>query len=158
MNTRTNATLIPLFSAPKKDLFSAEKINLFTPPSANYSALKKYPILPPRRGGGEDGGIVFRRRIIQRSDSNVFSAPKKDGVFRRYFKTKKNDTMKTEYESPQPDKTKCRSSIAFDDLDLNGEQLASAIHCQDILGHMGAHHANVTSCNGQSVYLDWDAK
>ena len=52
MNTRTNATLIPLFSAPKKDLFSAEKINLFTPSSANYSALKKYPILPPEGGRG----------------------------------------------------------------------------------------------------------
>jgi hypothetical protein len=74
------------------------------------------------------------------------------------LKTKKNDTMKTEYESPQPDKTKCRSSIAFDDMELNGEQIASAIHCHDILGHTGAHHANVTSCNGQAVYLDWDAK
>ena len=43
-------------------------------------------------------------------------------------------------------------------MELNGEQIASAISCHDILGHTGAHHANVTSCNGQAVYLDWDAK
>jgi hypothetical protein len=66
--------------------------------------------------------------------------------------------MKTDYESPQPDHHKCRSAIAFDDIQQNGEQIASAIHCHDIKGHTGAHHANVTSGDGQVVYLDWAAK
>ena len=66
--------------------------------------------------------------------------------------------MSTDYESPKPDKIKCRSAIAFDDLELNGEQLASAIYCHDTRGHQGAHHANITACAGQTVYLEWEAK
>lgn len=66
--------------------------------------------------------------------------------------------MSTDYESPIPGKLKCRSAVAFNDIVLNGEQLASAIHCHDTRGHQGEHHANVTACDGQVVYLEWEAK